>query len=174
MRYTTLIDISEYRQYQNINMRLVYLHLVLKAGYHDKDRDVAAVSIRQLAASVGITVAATRHALQQLETLQLVRREGDKLRVTKWVAQETITSRPKAKLKAADKESLNAVAQQYETEQRQYEERLEEALRSLDNEQLEQWAKELEDNTSRKHCGLYIKACQENADYVRSFKKRNK
>ena len=68
MRYTTVIDISDYRHiYKSANCRLVYLHLVLKAGYHDDDRDIVDVSIRNLAMRVGISVSATRHALRMLE-----------------------------------------------------------------------------------------------------------
>lgn len=77
MRYTTLIDISEYPQlYRSSSVRLVYLHLVLKSGFHDDDRDLCAVSIRRLANDCGLTVAATRHALGLLEKAAMITRQG--------------------------------------------------------------------------------------------------
>lgn len=96
MRYTTVIDISEIPAiYKNQNARLVYLHLVLKSGYHDTDRDLIDISIRRLAASIGLTVSATRHALQQLVRAQLVTKQGPVYKVKKWIVQEPISSRPK-------------------------------------------------------------------------------
>ena len=73
MRYTTIIDISEIQPiYRNVNARLVYLHLVLKSGYHDNDRDLVSISLRRIAAEVGLTLSATRHAISQLEKAQLL------------------------------------------------------------------------------------------------------
>ena len=87
MRYTTIIDITELPSiYRNHNARLVYLHLVLKCGYHDTDRDLTDTSIRQLSAAVGLTIAATRHALLQLQAVGLLSREGrDATRIIKEV-----------------------------------------------------------------------------------------
>lgn len=95
MRYTTLIDISRLPIYKNTNARLLYLHLVLVCGYTDADRDLADISIRQLAREVGLTLSAVRHALHQLETSGLVQRQGPMLLVKKWLAQPSITARPK-------------------------------------------------------------------------------
>ncbi len=98
MRYTTLIDISELPAvYKNIHARLLYVHLVLRAGYHDSDRDIVDISIRRLAMQSGLTVSATRHALAILERSQLVWREGNTLIVKKWLMDETITPRAKTK-----------------------------------------------------------------------------
>ena len=64
MRYTTIIDISEIpRLYNNNNAVRLYLHFALKCGYHDHDRDMITVSIRQLSRTLHMTIAATRHAL---------------------------------------------------------------------------------------------------------------
>ena len=61
MRYTTVIDISEMPEvYKNSTARLIYLHMSLKAGYHDADRDLVKLSIRRLSSDVGVTVSATR------------------------------------------------------------------------------------------------------------------
>lgn len=97
MRYTTVIDISEFRQlYRNHTVRLVYLHLCLKAGYHDDDRDTCSVSIRNLAYDVGISVSACRHALRQLTKSGLISRSGPLTIVRKFVNEQTISPRPKS------------------------------------------------------------------------------
>lgn len=98
MRYTTVIDVSEIREvYRNHTARLVYLHMTLKAGYHDADRDIVRLSIRRLAEDVGVTVSAVRHALKLLEKEQLIRRSGDCWIVKKWVEEQTISARAKTK-----------------------------------------------------------------------------
>lgn len=95
MRYTTIIDITDYREiYRNVNARLVYLHLVLSCGYHDYDRDISALSIRQLAADAGVTVAACRHALKMLARYKLVTMDGGAMTVKKWIPGEEYGSRP--------------------------------------------------------------------------------
>lgn len=97
MRYTTVIDITDYTQiYRNLNARLVYIHMALKAGYHDDDRDICRLSIRSLAADVGITVSATRNALLQLEKSGLISKSSDCWIVKKWVATETPSPRTQA------------------------------------------------------------------------------
>lgn len=94
MRYTTIIDITELTAiYRNVNARLIYLHLALKAGYHDNDRDLVDISIRRLAADTGLSVAATRHALRQLETAGLVARQGGVMIVRKWLKEQPISPR---------------------------------------------------------------------------------
>ena len=104
MRYTTVIDITDYPQiYRNMNARLVYVHMALKAGYHDDDRDICRLSIRSLAASVGITVSATRNALVQLEKSGLISKSSDCWIVKKWVAMEAPS--PRTQLTVAKKAS---------------------------------------------------------------------
>ena len=96
MRYTTLIDITQCEAlYTNINIRLVYLHLVLKAGYHDHDKDIVNISIRRLAADVGISVSATRHAIKQLVKYKMVNQAKGALAVRKWCPEQPITTRQK-------------------------------------------------------------------------------
>ena len=97
MRYTTLIDISEIPAlYRNVNARLLYLHLVLIAGYHDDDRDLADISIRRLAIDTGLTVSATRHALRMLQDAKLLSRADGLWLVKKWMPAQKIQGRPKA------------------------------------------------------------------------------
>ena len=119
MRYTTVIDITDLPHiYRNIHARLVYIHMALRAGYHDDDRDVCRLSIRNLAADVGITLSATRNALLQLEKSGLISRGSDCWIVKKWVATETPT--PRTQASAAKKASG-----------------LSDAMRKLDQEQEE-------------------------------------
>lgn len=97
MRYTTIIDISEYPDlYRSEAVRLIYLHLALKAGYHDNDRDLVRLSIRSIARETGLTISATRHALQRLEAAKLLAHDGPLWRVRKWVLEAPITPRPKS------------------------------------------------------------------------------
>ena len=97
MRYTTVIDITDFPQiYRNIHARLVYIHMALKAGYHDDDRDVCRLSIRNLAADVGITVSATRNALLQLEKSGLISKSSDCWIVKKWVQMDAPSPRTQA------------------------------------------------------------------------------
>lgn len=98
MRYTTIIDISEYPTlYRNATVRLVYLHMVLRSGYHDNDRDLIDTSIRRLSLETGCTVAAVRHALRVLEQSQIIRKQGTLWQVRKFVVEQPITSRAKTK-----------------------------------------------------------------------------
>lgn len=109
MRYTTIIDISEYPQlYRSDSVRLVYLHLVLKSGYHDNDRDMCGISIRRLSTECGLTISATRHALQLLEKYAMIRRHGSMTQVRKWVVEQPITSRAKTAAQAKQKEVRQA------------------------------------------------------------------
>lgn len=103
MRYTTVIDISEMPEvYRNTTARLIYIHMSLKAGYHDSDRDLVNVSIRRLSADVGVTVSATRHALHLLVRTGLLVKEGQLWRIKKWVEEQTITTRAKTKREMMD------------------------------------------------------------------------
>lgn len=112
MRYTTIIDLSEFPAlYRNKNVRLVYLHLVLRSGYHDNDRDLIDVSIRNLAWGVGLSVSATRHALHILEQAQMIKRAGPLWHVRKFIIEQEITPRAKTQ-KEARKKAAAAAEQQ--------------------------------------------------------------
>lgn len=127
MRYTTVIDISEITEiYKNPTARLLYLHMSLKAGYHDADRDLVRLSIRRLSADVGVTVSATRHALHQLERVGLLTREGDLWRVKKWVEEQQITTRAKTKremqeqIQRLERQRQQVILEQQHQEHQQY------------------------------------------------------
>lgn len=172
MRYTTVIDISENRPlYANHNVRLVYLHLALKAGYHDEDRDQLKISIRALAADVGVSVSATRHALAQLMGAGLLERRQDKWLVKKWILDTPPTPRPKKTQSAATKAQGN-IGQRYEDEMREYQQRVMAAVRACTKEELEQWLKELEDGRSVKHHGAQIRANEQNTEWLRNVLKK--
>lgn len=125
MRYTTIIDISEYPLiYHNPRARLVYLHLALKAGYHEEDRDICLLSIRCLAADVGLTISATRHALAVLERAALIERFGISWRVKKFVLSTPIPPRARSQRKQKEIEwRAYEEAQQKEREAREAAER---------------------------------------------------
>lgn len=98
MRYTTIIDITEIPEvYRNHNARLIYLHLTLKSGYRDNDRDMIKISIRNLAMRTGMSVSATRHALSILTRHHLLSRAGETWIVKKWIIEDTITPRAKTR-----------------------------------------------------------------------------
>lgn len=133
MRYTTIIDISEYPQlYRSESVRLVYLHLVLKSGYHDNDRDMCGVSIRRLSMETGLSISATRHALQLLEKYAMIRRQGSMTQVRKWVVEQPITSRARTAAQAKRKEIRQAeeIDRERRDKQRMAEEKKREELRA--------------------------------------------
>lgn len=100
--------------YRSQNARLTYVHLALRCGYHDTDRDIADISVRRLALEVGVSVSAVRHALHLLERFKLIEKQGNVWVVKKWIPAETITPR-----KQADKAQKQAErAQERETERK--------------------------------------------------------
>ncbi len=113
MRYTTIIDITEVQEvYRNANARLLYLHMVLRSGYHDNDRDMLSISIRTLAMRVGISVAATRHALKLLERQKLISKVGGQWLVKKWIIEDTISPRAKTKKQQKAQDTAQVIRQQ--------------------------------------------------------------
>ena len=75
MRYTTIIDITECPEiYSCLSARIIYLHLVLKAGWGQRNLDYCAFSIRSLQGDLGMTFAAVRHGLAVLEKYGMIKR----------------------------------------------------------------------------------------------------
>lgn len=94
MRYTTVIDVTEIDDvWQNPNITRLYLFMALKCGYHDDDRDILRISLRNLAAQASLTLSATRHALKVLENAKLVAHEKEAWKITKFVLDKKPTSR---------------------------------------------------------------------------------
>lgn len=114
MRYTTIIDITEFPAlYRNPATRLVYLHLCLRSGYHDYDRDFCSLSIRRIAYETGLTIAAVRNALEQLSKFQMIARRGQLTKVRKFIIEQPISRRAKSK-KQADQDKQRQERQQEE------------------------------------------------------------
>lgn len=134
MRYTTIIDITEYPSvYRNHNARLVYMHMVLRSGYHNEDRDLLDISLRRLASATGLSVSATRHALSVLLSASLVKKEGPLWHVRKFIIEQEITPRVKTEKEARKKSREDAVKAERDNLERRLEnerrerERLEES-----------------------------------------------
>lgn len=133
MRYTTIIDISASRPlYRNHNVRLVYLHMCLRCGYHDNDRDMLRMSIRAIAADTGLTVSATRHSLALLLRAKLIERNGDVWRVFKWLPEQQITTRPATK-KQQQQQTARAIEQQQQREREARESEIKKQREALEN-----------------------------------------
>ena len=172
MRYTTVIDIREQPTlYRNHNTRLLYFHMCLISGYHDDDRDVVAVSIRNLAFGSGLTVSAVRNALKQLQAAEMVTKTARGFMVRKWVATEKPT--PRTQKTTARAATSGDAGRQYELEKQENERRVYEAVQACTGEQLKQWIAELESGRSLKHCGVYLNANQTNVQWLKEqLKKR--
>lgn len=153
MRYTTIIDITETDIYRNVNCRLVYLHLVCKSGYHDDDRDTLQLSIRRIAADVGITLSAARHAIAQLMAAQLLKRLDDgRWHVLKWIVAAPPTPRRQQK-QASDNNNL---ASQQDKQVEEYRQKVYAAVRQSSKDELQQWLAELAAGQKTKHHGVMI------------------
>lgn len=172
MRYTTIIDITETPGiYRNKNARLVYLHLVLRSGYHESDRDLIDISIRNLAMAVGLSISATRHSLLCLEREKLISRDGTRWRILKWVVAELPTPRrqPKNAKAAAEANDLGA---RYDKQAEEYRQKVYNAVRMCSKEQLETWLQELNEGRRIAHYGATIAPNQDNINWLRNVIKR--
>lgn len=176
MRYTTVIDITETPElYRNINVRLLYLHLCLKSGWHDADRDRISVSIRTLAADCGLTVSATRHAIRKLMEAQLLKREADRRwYVKKWHMDTPPAPRPK-KNQAEAARSLGAAYDKAKSDrnerderQRQYQNNVLAAVRASTKEELLTWLGEMEAGKYQRHHGVVLNPNAANISWLRS------
>lgn len=166
MRYTTVIDISEIpRVYKNHNARLIYLHLALKSGYHAEDRDRIRSSIRRIAAALGISVSATRHALAQLESEHLVTRIDGGWIVKKWVVESYPEKETVRKKTAAQEEK----ERQIEKERQEWAEGLRKAVESSTREELQEWLTNIIKSPDGKrvyHKGARLWHCAEHIEWL--------
>lgn len=133
MRYTTIIDVSEIpRVYANSNAVRVYLHLCLRCGYHDGDRDIITLSIRRLSYDLGLTLSATRHALKLLLDQGLLQYNGGSTwTVIKWVTKKAIGTRAKseAEQQLRDRRELENQEREERHRQQAAEDRKRESMR---------------------------------------------
>lgn len=94
MRYTTIIDIYNTPVWRSSSARLVYFYMCLKCGYHDDDRDIIHISLRELSVRLGLTLSAVRCALPLLISQGLITSSGvSAYKVTKWAEPKEITRR---------------------------------------------------------------------------------
>lgn len=118
-----MIDITEIPSvYRNINTRLLYLHMAMKAGYHAEDLDLMGGSLRQLAAGTGLTFSAVRHGLKILEQAGLLERVGDAWRVKKWLPSAPGAKRAKSIAEEQQRATAEALRQEQERAEQQREE----------------------------------------------------
>ena len=179
MRYTTLIDISELPQvYRNTNTRLLYLHLVLKSGYHNEDRDLARISLRNLAAAAGLTLSATRHALHILGEAGLVAKEGEAWRVRKWFVADPPTPRTQrntAKSPAVglqDGRPQEVIDAERAAARKAYQARLLHSVRECTPEELRSWLSELQDGRQLVHHGASLSPSKANIEWLEQIIQR--
>lgn len=169
MRYTTIIDLSEFPElYRNRNIRDVYVHLVLKSGYHDDDRDQVHTSQRRLSAELGISLNAVRHALRQLIKAELLYQVDGKFFVKKWVIQS------KAPARTSDNDPMKAAAalirqRQKEEEHQEWERKARYAISTCTKEQATQWLEELKHGTRKAHKGISLAPCEDNIRQLESY-----
>ena len=103
MRYTTCIDLTEIPDvWRNPNVVRLYYFMAMKCGYHDNDRDVLKISLRNLAYMAGLTLSATRHALKVLVAHGLLAQSNDAWVVKKFLLDQTITPRSSNKKRQAE------------------------------------------------------------------------
>lgn len=176
MRYTTVIDISEYPAiYRSTSARMIYLHLALKSGYHDNDRDLIDISIRRLAYDVGLTVGATRHALELLQREKIITREDTKWHILKWTVIAPPT--PRTQKTATKSINLHDITQDQkeqdarrEQEKQQaaeaYRQRVLNAVRQCSKVELQQWLQDLEEGRQISHHNVYIKPNKDNIAWL--------
>lgn len=94
MRYTTIIDIYDTHAWRSSSARLIYFYMCLKCGYHDDDRDIIKISLRELSARLGLTLSAVRCALSLLISQGLITSSGiSSYKVTKWAEPKEISRR---------------------------------------------------------------------------------
>lgn len=167
MRYTTIIDLTEIREvYRSRNATLLYLHMVLKAGYHDEDRDLLKISLRSLSMDCGMTLSAIRCALALLQRHGLLMRDGDKWRVKKWIAEKLPTPRTQ-KTAGSDGNISNLMARQEQEREEQWQ-RLQAAVRSMSAPELRAWYDELQHGINKRHKGAYLNANEKNREWFKT------
>lgn len=168
MRFTTLIDITEYPQiWKSQSATRLYILLTLKCGYHDDDRDLIRLSLHTMEAEAGLSFSAVRHALKILMKAGLLVKENDGFRVTKWCAEKKITERSKKTGTAVTEESQAAVREAEQNRERLRRNRAE-AISRCSAEQLRTWINEIESGTQKRHFGVLIPKSDDWLNYMKT------
>lgn len=166
MRYTTVIDITEFAAvYRNQNARLIYFHMALKSGYHAEDKDRIQTSIRRLASDLNLTVSATRHALAQLEREDLIVRTNGGWKVKKWVIENYPEKNQVRKKTAAQEEK----EKQQEKDRQEWLDGLKAAVTNSTREELQSWLEALINAPEGKrvyHKGARLWHCAEHIEWL--------
>ena len=169
MRYTTIIDITEYPAiWSSASCRTLYLHLVLKSGWHDDDRDMLRASIRQLSSATGLTKSAVEHAIRQLSKAGLLAKKEGAWMVKKWTVVLPPTPRPR-KTEVGKDEELSKAMDANERRRTEYQQAVMNALRQVTREELSTWIEELEQGRSLVHYGVKMYANKANIEYLRNY-----
>lgn len=156
MRYTTIIDITEYPGiWASASCRALYLYLVLKSGWHDDDRDMIRSSIRQLAMATGLTKSATEHAIRQLIKAGLLDKVGQAYRVTKWTLQPKPSPRPRQD-QQRDAAASSDIARQNELQAEERRRRIIHTVTTISKEEGLQWLQEVEEGRYLNHGGCTL------------------
>lgn len=167
MRYTTIIDITEFAGvWASASCRELYLYLVLKSGWHDDDRDMIRASIRQLSAATGLTKSAVEHAIRQLTKAGLLAKEGQAYRVTKWTLQPKPSPRPRQDQQRAAAANSD-VARQWELQLEESRRRLIHVVTNITKEEGLQWIQEVEDGRYLKHGGCTLPRRKDWLDWLK-------
>lgn len=166
MRYTTIIDITEFPViWRNPNAARLYFFMAMKCGYHDDDRDVLEMSLRTMAGQTDLTLSAIRNALGQLQKAGLATKDGDTWRVKKWVSSEAPTPRRQSTT-AKSKSDGTDIARQKEQQIEEYQRQLQDAVRACSIEELNTWLEELKQNRTLRHQRVYLKANKANIAWL--------
>lgn len=109
MRYTTVIDISEYPPLYNcLSARIIYFHLVLKSGWGEKNQDFCRASIRSLQADLHLSFSAVRHGLDVLVKTSMIRKVDGGFLVRKFCTPAQPGKRAKTRREAQIEETRRA------------------------------------------------------------------
>ena len=169
MRYTTIIDYTDIPAIRRSkNAILLYVHMALRAGWHDNDRDLLDASIRSLARDAGLSVSATRHALGQLTKAKLIARQATTWKITKWTCLDPPTPRQKTASvpKGTGDPSISRLMAEQERKLEEYQNRVLQAVRESSREELLTWLQELKEGRSLRHHGAQIKANESNIEWL--------
>lgn len=109
MRYTTVIDISEYPPlYNSLSARIIYFHLVLKSGWGEKNQDFCRASIRSLQADLNLSFSAVRHGLHVLVKTSMIKKVNGGYLVRKFCTPSQPGKRAKTRREAQIEETRRA------------------------------------------------------------------
>lgn len=172
MRYTTLIDITEYPQvWRSESATRLYILLTLKCGYHDDDRDRIRISLHTMEAEAGLSFSAVRHALKILMKAGLLVKDNEGYRVVKWCLEKGVTPRPKQS-QAKAFASATDIGRQMDEQREELRRKRAHAVQECSREELQTWIEELEKGQVKRHFGTTIIARQDWIDYMKSQLKK--